>query len=88
MTRLLLTLLALLTGLVAHSVPAQARIGGALGAEVASQLADSGTREISARRIANRPETVADWPVDLRMDVLPQTVRTLTVLQGIDRARE
>ena len=31
MSRFLLTLLALLTGLVAHSVPAQARIGGTAG---------------------------------------------------------
>lgn len=88
MTRFLLTLLALLTGFAAHSVPAQARVGGASGAEVAAQLAESGTREVLARQIASRPEAVIDWPVNPRLNMLPMAVFTPTVLHGVDRARE
>jgi hypothetical protein len=87
MTRFLLTLLALLTGLAAQTVPAQARMGA--GAEVVVQLAESGSREVAARGVASRPCEAATGVLQLTGTRLPvQSVVTRTVLQGIDRARE
>ena len=89
MTRLLLTLLALLTGLVAQIAPVQARIGGAAGAEVAVQLTSVSKRAPVVSQIASRPASVSVSRLLTSQPFTPQrTAPTPTVLTGIDRARE
>jgi hypothetical protein len=87
MTRLLLTLLALLTGLAAQTAPAQARLGSA--SEVAAQLAQSAERNVEARQAAaalpaggNARIVLAPPPLPLLAPLAP------AVHTGIDRARE
>lgn len=89
MTRLLLTLLALLTGLAAHVAPSQARIVGAAGAEMAVQLPVAGKRVAVASAIVSGPKSLAERTFVRRaIDFTPQAVVIQPVLQGIDRARE
>ena len=89
MTRLLLTLLALLTGLVAQTAPAQARIGGASGAEVAVQLPSINKRITIVSQVASRPVSSSVWVLAPSQRFTPQSaVPTPAVLTGIDRARE
>ena len=89
MTRLLLTLLALLTGLVAQIAPVQARIGGAAGAEVAVQLPSDSQRAPIVSQTASRPVSRDLWELAPGQRFTPQrTVPSATVLTGIDRARE
>ena len=89
MTRLLLTLLALLTGLVAQTVPAQARLGGVAGAEVTIQLPGSNKGAAVVSTAASRPVAVAVWQLRLNQAFTPQRdAMTPTVLPGIDRAHE
>ena len=89
MTRLLLTLLALLTGLVAQTAPAQARIGGAAGAEVAVQLPSINKRTSIVNQVASRPASGSVWQLRLNQAIAPERLApTPTVLLGIDRARE
>jgi hypothetical protein len=90
-TRLLLTLLALLTGLAAQLTPAQARIR-ADGAATVSTIAASaqGERAVADRLAAPmRPE--ARHGPDLRRPAtfaVKEADRAPTVMLGIDRARE
>ena len=89
MTRLLLTLLALLTGLVAQTAPAQARVGGAAGAEVTIQLPGSSKRAAIVSHATSRPAAAKNWNLRQSSVFTPQqTGQTPTVLIGIDRARE
>ena len=89
MTRLLLTLLALLTGLVAQSAPAQARVGGAAGAEVTIQSPGSSNHAAIVSQTTSRPVAAKDWHIRLSSFVTPQrTVSLASVHIGIDRARE
>ena len=89
MTRLLLTLLALLTGLVAQTAPAQARVGGAAGAEVTIQLPGSSKRTAIVSHAASRPSASKKWTAQPSVVFVPQLAfLTPTVLTGIDRARE
>jgi hypothetical protein len=85
MTRLLLTLLALLTGLAAQNAPASARVAGA---EVSIQVASSKRAAIVSQ--ANAPQPSAQvW--HSRRTILPALQRIApaqTVQIGIDRARE
>ena len=89
MTRLLLTLLALLTGLVAQIAPAQARIGAAAGAEVAVQLPSVSKRAAVVNQVASRPASDSVWQLRTIRIFTPQRISPApTVLTGIDRARE
>jgi hypothetical protein len=89
MTRLLLTLLALLTGLVAQIAPVQARIGGAAGAEVAIQLPSISKRAPVVSRAASRPASGTVWVIGQSQPFAPLRMGpTPTVLSGIDRTRE
>jgi hypothetical protein len=89
MTRLLLTLLALLTGLAAQTVPAQSRICATSGAEVAVELPAIGKIVAHASKIASKPRSSIDVPVRQSGFVTPQlAVFVPPVLIGIDRARE
>jgi hypothetical protein len=89
MTRLLLTLLALLTGLVAQIAPVQARIGGIAGAEVAVQLTSISKRAPIVSQMASRPASGSTWELLPSQLFTPQrTAPTATVLTGIDRAHE
>ena len=89
MTRLLLTLLALLTGLVAQIAPAQARIGAAAGAEVAVQLHSVSKRVATVSKMASRPASDNVSRLVPSQLLTPQrTTPTPAVLTGIDRARE
>ena len=89
MTRLLLTLLALLTGLVAQIAPTQARIGGAAGAEVAVQLPSISKRVAIVSQAPRRPDSDSVWELVPSQLLTPQrTAPTHTVLTSIDRARE
>ncbi len=91
MTRLLLTLLALLTGLAAHVAPAQARMCLGSEAEVgAVEVPRSGARiVIRGAAISARP---AQRECDDRSRSSPQPPRTVvylsTVQLGADRAHE
>jgi hypothetical protein len=90
MTRLLLTLLALLTGLTVQNVPAQARICGASESEIGAIESSPGSEKVAAQeRGATAPR--ARREVQGRrscMRVRPQPVYIPTVQLGIDRARE
>ena len=89
MTRLLLTLLALLTGLVAQTAPAATRVGGAVGAEVTIQLPGSSKRAAIVSQAARRPANAECRQLCLSSFVTPQRIAPVpTVLTGIDRARE
>lgn len=89
MTRLLLTLLALLTGLVAQTSPAAARVGGAAGAEVTIQLPGSSKRAAEVSQAASRPANAINWQHRLSVFFTPQAITPApAVLIGIDRARE
>jgi hypothetical protein len=91
MTRLLLTLLALLTGLVAHTAPAQARMCLGSKAEVgAVEAPRSGTRVVvrdasigapAAQRETGDCSRECAWPPE-------QIVYLPTVHLGVDRALE
>lgn len=90
MNRLLLTLLALMTGLVAQVSPAAAavRAGGEteIGASAARQVSEAAVQAIAGtpREIAARP----GLPVSLADRVARLGLAQTTVLTGIDRARE
>jgi len=89
MTRLLLTLLALLTGLVAQIAPVQARIGGAVGAEVAIQLPHVSKRAPVVSQAERRPASASVWELAPSQPIAPLRIApTAAVLIGIDRARE
>ncbi len=89
MTRLLLTLLAVLTGLVAQVSPATARVGGATRAEVAVQMPDSGTVVAAARTLAGWPQNLGHWRMALsHSPVVQRTSVYPPVMIGIDRTRE
>ena len=89
MTRFLLTLLALLTGLVAQIAPVQARIGAATGAEVAVQLPSISKRAAVVSRVTSKPVSDNVWHVHTNKAFAPQRTAPIpTVLPGIDRARE
>ncbi|KMS59104.1 hypothetical protein V474_07405 [Novosphingobium barchaimii LL02] len=89
--RLLLTLLALLTGLAAQIGPADACASRVASVQVAA------LREVSAIKAPRAPAALAQLPepglrntrlhAPLRMAV-PVQVAVATVLTGIDRARE
>jgi hypothetical protein len=90
-TRLLLTLLALLTGLAAQFAPAQARAFRAVDTEIGS-VTGTGTLVRGTVVTAVRPQFTAH--ASLRVPVLgepqdaPLRLAVPTVLQGIDRARQ
>jgi hypothetical protein len=89
MTRLLLTLLALLTGLAAQVSPAQARVAAASGAEMSVQLPDSAAIAAAASKLASRPEAASGGHLRTGQFITPQQAfRAATVQIGIDRARE
>ena len=89
MTRFLLTLLALLTGFVAQTVPASARLGAAAGAEVTIQLPGNAKRVVIVSQVASRPAAARKWNAQPCIVIAPQrAVPVPTVLPGIDRARE
>jgi hypothetical protein len=89
MTRVLLTLLALLTGLFAQIAPTQARIGAASGAEVAVQLPSISSRAAIVSKAPTRPASGGTLVLVPVQRFTPQrTAPTATVLTGIDRARE
>jgi hypothetical protein len=89
MTRLFLTLLALLTGLAAQVSPAQARVAAASGAEMSVQLPGSGKVATAASKLVSRPEAASGGHLRTRHFITPQlTFRAATVQIGIDRARE
>ena len=90
-SRLLLTLLALLTGLAAQAGPAEARIHAARSAEMSAVAARDGEVRTSIPAILMRNRISAGpgrLPVGRQM--LPQAAvaPVPTVLAGIDRARE
>lgn len=90
-TRLLLTLLALMTGLAAQFAPAQARAFRSADTEIGS-VARAGTPLRGAVAAVALPNS--NTRADLRVPTgsLPQNVPlglwVPTVLQGIDRARQ
>jgi hypothetical protein len=87
MTRLLLTLLALLTGLVAQTAPTQARIGA--GAEVAAQLTSISKRAPVVSQMTSRPASGNVWELLFTQPITPQRTAPIpAVLTGIDRARK
>ncbi|MEO6717861.1 MAG: hypothetical protein ABIM50_11530 [Novosphingobium sp.] len=89
MTRLLLTLLALLTGLVAQSAPTQARVVASAGSEVTVQQSGVSKRIAIVSQIVSRPASGSAWQLQRVQVIAPQRiVLTPTVLPGIDRARE
>lgn len=89
MTRVLLTLLALLTGLVAQIAPTQARIGAASGAEVAVQLPSISSRTAVVSQAPTRPASGGTLVLVPVQRCTPQrSAPNPTVLTGIDRARE
>jgi hypothetical protein len=89
MNRLLLTLLALLTGFAAQVSPAQAALRGDSGAEVASIEAVRSVRLAQRVAISRAVQSVADNT--LLREAAPLASPDITVLAvriGIDRARE
>lgn len=90
-TRLLLTLLALLTGLAAQFAPAQARVCGAVGTEIGA-VAGTGVVQVRTVAVAARALPVqhaaAQWPLAITTGPIVCQAQPATVLQGIDRARE
>lgn len=90
-TRLLLTLLALLTGLAAQFAPAQARVARPTETEIgdiAQTSADQLHVVTAALQVA--PARPVAWRLIAQASslALPQFPGQATVLQGIDRARE
>ncbi len=87
MTRFLLTLLALLTGLAAQTAPAEARVSGV--AAVAAELAGGGERQVAAARLADRPAVGQQRRARAAaLRSLPTSVVIPALFVGIDRARE
>ena len=90
-TRLLLTLLALLTGLAAQFAPAQARAFRAVDTEIGS-VTRTGSPVRGTVAVNARPQVSVQ--ADLRLPTLARTqdaplgLSVPTVLQGIDRARQ
>ncbi len=90
-TRLLLTLLALLTGLAAQLTPAQARIRADGATAVSTVAAFAQGERAAARRPAAPLRPEARYGTDMRraaMFALKEADRAPTVMLGIDRARE
>lgn len=90
-TRLLLTLLAVLTGLVAQLSPAQARACVGVNTEIGEAAeTDAAQRSCTAVALACPPLQRQAWPLPAaRMHVFVQPAPLVpAVLQGIDRARE
>ena len=90
-TRLLLTLLAVLTGLVAQLSPAQARTCAGVNTEIGEVAASSvAQRRTAAVTLASRPSQRQAWyaPAALSLDPSQPAPVVPAVLQGIDRARE
>jgi hypothetical protein len=85
MTRFLLTLLALLTGLTAQNTPASARV---VGAEVTIQLASSKRAAIVSQANAPQPRAQVWRSRQTILPALQPIAPAHTVLIGIDRARE
>lgn len=90
MTRLLLTLLAVLTGLMAQVSPAQARLGGVSRAEVAAQMPGASRIAVAASARAGRPANASVWRIAAVPALAPQQATSAypPVMIGIDRARE
>ncbi len=90
MNRVLLTLIALLTGLVAQVSPAQARLCAGADVEIGASARVGAVR--SEARVANLDLVRAKRqrvPIAITRTVwLPLQVAVATVLVGIDRARE
>ena len=91
-TRLLLTLLALLTGLAAQFAPAQARVCRSVGTEIGVAVGADAVREhAAAESLRALPARVIAPQSTLLMATTGPIVcqaSPATVLQGIDRARE
>ena len=89
MIRLLLTLLALLTGLAAQSAVADPCAAGPAGAEVAAHLADSARpATVAERRVAVLVASPHLASLAQPRNFLFQPVIAAGVLAGIDRAHE
>ncbi len=90
-TRLFLTLLAVLTGLAAQVAPAQARVSTGGVAEMGVvETARSGTHAVAHKLVARLPLSLRVWqsqletsPIAMRQQALVPSVRI-----GIDRTRE
>ena len=89
--RLLLTLLALLTGLAAQFAPAQARVCGSAGTEIGASI-DTAAVQVRAAAVAARDlpsrDRAAELPLFIGASPVVCQASPATVLQGIDRARE
>jgi len=89
MTRLLLTLLAVLTGLIAQVSPANARLSGASGAEIAVEMHSVRATAHAAAAPSGRPENVVRRFAEPASRIsLKITAPCAPVMIGIDRARE
>jgi hypothetical protein len=89
MTRLLLTLLAVLTGLIAQVSPANARLSGASPAEVAVEMQAVRATAHAAAAPSGRPENVVRRFAEPASRIsLKITAPYAPVMIGIDRARE
>lgn len=90
MTRLLLTLLALLTGLAAQLSPAQAAVGGALEVEIGALQDAQDVGRLAAGITAQAVPTTSHARTNDAPRPAPAygAPAVATVLQGIDRARE
>ena len=90
-TRLLLTLLALLTGLAAQFAPAQARVCGSVGTEIGAAVG-TGAVQVRTAAVTLRALPVQHTAAQLRLVTTTGPIvcqaQPATVLQGIDRARE
>ena len=90
-TRLLLTLLAVLTGLAAQLSPAQARACAGVNTEIGEVAASSvAQRRATAVAIASRPSQRQAWYATAAFSLaFSQPAPVIpAVLQGVDRARE
>jgi hypothetical protein len=91
MIRLLLSLLALVSGLAVQGVPAQARLCGAhdteIGAPAPAQVAAHVAVRVAALGVVHRAPAALDMGPALRLPTA-QTDARPGVLIGIDRARE
>lgn len=90
MTRLLLTLLALLTGLAAQLSPAQAAVGGAREVEIGALQDAQDVGRLAAGIAAQAVPTASHAQANDAPRLVPAYAApaVATVLQGIDRARE
>ncbi|MET0362180.1 MAG: hypothetical protein ABW048_10585 [Sphingobium sp.] len=90
-TRLLLTLLALLTGLAAQFAPAQARVCGSVGTEIGASV---GMGVVQVCKAAVAVQASPAQSVSTQLPLVRTTgpivcqATPATVRQGIDRARE